>query len=246
MSDPDTPPRPGQTPPGQPPTDQTPPGITARGLSVSGPDGVAFGPLDLDLEAGGLHVVEGPSGSGRTSLLLTLAGRFKPVAGDLEVLGLRTAREIRGVCAIAGFRDIDVLDDAVRVRDVLNEQISWDTRWFHRARKVDAEAYERLCRPVFGPRPLPPLDEYVGDLPELDRMLLRIALAATSAPRLLVVDDLEQVRSRPEQAELIARLAELGRSRTIVASAINPLPEGPGVRVHSLPRLSLPTLTEGV
>lgn len=225
--------------PGAPPQDQTspqpPPGITALGLSVSGPDGVAFGPLDLRLAAGGLHVVEGPSGSGRTSLLLTLAGRFKPVAGSLDVLGLTSAREIRGISTIAGFRGIDELDDSVRVRDVLNEQIAWGTSWFRRAPKVDADSYERLCRPVFGPRPLPPLTEHVGDLSELDRMLLRIALAVFSDPRLLVVDDLEQVRALPEQAELIDRLAELGRDRTIVASAINPLPERPGVRVHSLP-----------
>lgn len=227
--------------PDTPQHDPAPPrrGITARGLSVSGPDGVAFGPLDLNLSPGGLHVLHGPSGSGRTSLLLTLAGRFKPVAGELDVLGARDARAIRGLSTIAGFRDIDVLDDAVRVRDVLNEQIAWDTRWFRRARKVDADSHERLCRPVFGDRPPPPLAQYIGDLSELDRMLLRITLAAFAAPALLVVDDLEQVRSIPEQAELVDRLTELGRRATVVASAINPLPSAPGLQVHHLPQAIL-------
>ena len=244
MSTPDTPPPADHGPATPPPTPR--PGITARGLSVSGPDGVAFGPLDLRLPAGGLHVLHGPSGSGRTSLLLTLAGRFKPVAGDLEVLGARNARAIRGISTIAGFRDIDVLDDAVRVRDVLNEQIVWDTRWFRRASKVDAQDYDRLCGPVFGPRPLPPLDLYIGDLAELDRMLLRVALAAFFSPELLVVDDLEQVRSLPEQAELIDRLIELGERATVVASAINPLAAAPGLHVYHLPGLGLPTTAEEV
>ncbi|WP_024795709.1 ATP-binding cassette domain-containing protein [Tomitella biformata] len=222
------------------------PGITARGLSVAGPDGIAFGPLDLRLPAGGLHVLHGPSGSGRTSLLLTLAGRFKPVAGELDVLGAHEARAIRGISTVAGFRDIDVLDDAVRVRDVLNEQIAWDTQWFRRAPKVDAQSYDRLCGPVFGPRPLPPLDRYISDLAELDRMLLRIALAAFFSPQLLVVDDLEQVRSLPEQAELIDRLIELGQVATVVASAINPLPAAPGLQVHHLPALGSSTTAEEV
>ena len=214
------------------------PGIVARGLSVSGPDGVAFGPLDISLEEGGLHVLQGPSGSGRTSLLLTLAGRFKPVAGELEVLGASEPHQIRAISTIAGFRDIDVLDHAVRVRDVLNEQIAWDTQWFRRAPKVDAQSYERLCQPVFGPHPLPALDSYIGDLPELDRMLMRIALAAFFAPELLIVDDVEQVRSLPEQTQLIDRLIELGRSTTVVASAINPIPAISGMQVHYLPALT--------
>lgn len=209
-------------------------GLSAQGLSVSGPDGIAFGPLDLELPAGGLHIIAGPSGSGRTSLLLTLAGRFKPVAGRLEVLGRTDARQIRGIATIAGFQGIDELEDAVRVRDMLNEQLAWETPWFRRAPKTDARGYEAMCHNVFGPRPLPGLDEYIVDLPELDVMLLRIALATSAPQELLIVDDLEQVRSLPEQEQLRERLIEMGTRMTVVASAINPIDPAPGLQVHAL------------
>lgn len=217
-----------------PPPGINSPGISAAGLSVSGPDGVAFGPLDLELPAGGVHIIQGHSGSGRTSLLLTLAGRFKPVAGRLDVLGRTSAREIRGIATIAGFSEIDDLEDSVRVRDLLNEQLAWETPWYRRPPKVDAARYADMCADVFGPRPLPELREHIMDLPELDRMLLRIALATTSKPRLLVVDDLEQVRSLPEQSQLRDRLIELGERITVVASAINPIAPARGLRVHAL------------
>ena len=72
------------------PADPRQPGsvIRARGLVLHGSRGIVYGPLDLDLPTGGLVVVQGPQGGGRSSLLLTLAGRMVPDAGSrLEVLG---------------------------------------------------------------------------------------------------------------------------------------------------------------
>lgn len=233
---------------GEPPRPAAPPAIEASGLRVDGPDGAVFGPIDLTIPEGGLHVLAGPSGSGRTSALLTLAGRFRPRRGTLSVLGSTDHHTIRGHVAIAGFAGIDEPDGAVRVRDIVREQLAWSVSWYRRAPRLDSERYARLCATAFGPLDPPPASAYVQDLRELDRMLLRVTLALMDRPRMLVVDDLEQVRALDEQVALAHRLAAIADAPpdgdgsdadaagvttadaaglTVVASAINPLPYPP-------------------
>lgn len=216
--------------PGAQNADETagPPIVRARALSGRGPEGIAFGPIDLTVPSGGMHVLQGDPGSGRTSLLLAVAGRFSPVSGALEVAGHTSPARIREVCAIAGFADIDEIDDGVRVRAVVAEQLAWRTRWYRRAPQPDAERMAALFAPVFGPLPQPDPAARFGDLSELDRMLVRIAMAVHDDPRLLIIDDLEQVRSRPDQELLARRLIALGERRTVLATVINPLPAGIG------------------
>jgi ATP-binding cassette subfamily C protein CydC len=65
------------------------PRLTARGLAVGWPGGpvVAEG-IDLDLAPGRAVAVVGPSGIGKTTLLLTLAGLLPPRAGTVELNGV--------------------------------------------------------------------------------------------------------------------------------------------------------------
>ena len=65
-----------------------PPVLRARGLACARPGGpVLVRDLDLDLEPGRGAVVVGPSGVGKTTLLLTLAGLLAPRAGTVRVGG---------------------------------------------------------------------------------------------------------------------------------------------------------------
>ena len=61
---------------------------------MRGPWGPVYGPIDVDIESGGVTVLVCPPGSGRTALLMTLAGRMRPVSGQLTVLGRSRARDI--------------------------------------------------------------------------------------------------------------------------------------------------------
>ncbi|WP_448629214.1 hypothetical protein [Cellulomonas soli] len=64
------------------------PAVVARGVRLRTRRGVVYGPVDLDIPEGTLAVVQGPQGGGRSSLLLTLAGRMVPDSGcTLRVLG---------------------------------------------------------------------------------------------------------------------------------------------------------------
>ncbi|HTI77470.1 MAG TPA: hypothetical protein VL634_20895, partial [Mycobacterium sp.] len=109
--------------------DADPPLITAKGLGVDGEHGPLFSGVDLSLTAG-FHAIRMPGGPEQTTLLLTLAGRYKPSHGTLTVLGDTKPRAIRKHCAIAAFDDIDELDESVSVQTVLAEQRRWLAPWY--------------------------------------------------------------------------------------------------------------------
>ena len=62
--------------------------VAAEGLRLDGPDGPVYRDVDVRVPAGGALVVHGPHRSGRTALLLTIAGRLAPDSGRLKVDGL--------------------------------------------------------------------------------------------------------------------------------------------------------------
>ncbi|HEX5143390.1 MAG TPA: ATP-binding cassette domain-containing protein [Mycobacterium sp.] len=188
---------------------------------MRGPWGPVYGPVDLDIPAGGVTVLVCPAGSGRTALLMTLAGRMKPVAGELTVLGHRSAKDIFANSALAGIDEIDTVSESVTVGDLITEQLRWDAAWHRLIPRADQGALKKVCEPVFGELPLPPLTEYFEELTELDRVLLRIALANTRRPPLLVLGNLDYVTSDVNRDVLLARLIELGRAQTVVTATVN-------------------------
>lgn len=152
---------------------------------------------------------------------MTLAGRMRPQDGELTVFGKTRAKDIFGISALAGIDELDVVAESVTVRDLITEQLRWDARWYRLIGRADEADLARVCGPVFGQLPLPPLTEYFEELSELDRLLLRIALANTSRPPLLVVGHLDFVTSDRNREVLIGRLAALGREQTVITATVN-------------------------
>lgn len=224
----------------------SPPAVTARGISMSGPWGHVYGPLDLDIPAGGVTVLIGPPGSGRTALLMTVAGRMKPSTGTLTVLGRHKARAIFEVAALAGVEQLDSIFESVTVRDLITEQVRWDAPWYRLVRRAGEAERDAVCRPVFGDLPMPHLHDYVEQLDELTGLLLRIALANTARPPLLVVGSIDEVTNYGDRATLIRRLAALGKKQTVVTASANELPVASGITAQfSVKQLGLAELTHG-
>jgi ABC-type Mn2+/Zn2+ transport system ATPase subunit len=199
--------------------DVTAPVITANGLGVDGEHGPLFSGIDLALPPG-FHAIQMPGGPGQTTLLLTLAGRFKPTHGNLTVLGETTPRAIRRQCSIAAFEDIDDLEESVTVETVLAEQRRWLAPWYS---LVPLQAGQAELAEVFGEIPTPSHDTYIVELSDLELFLLRITLALLSNRPILVVGDLEQVRDNSRRAIAADRLGVIAKQRTVVVGVTNPL-----------------------
>ncbi|MEZ0366333.1 ATP-binding cassette domain-containing protein [Mycobacterium sp. pUA109] len=225
-----------------------PPAVTARELCVTGPWGPVIGPVDLDIESGGVTALVGPAGSARTALLMTLAGRMKPSSGSVRVFGHHRARDIFKVSALAGIEELDSVFESVTVRDLITEQLRWDAPWYRLIRRAGDTERDQVCEPVFGELSPPGLTEYVEELSELDGLLLRIALANTARPPLLVVGGIDQVASDTNREALVRRLVELGKQQTVITATVNDIPPAWGVRaqvpVENLERAEL-TQTHG-
>jgi ABC-type Mn2+/Zn2+ transport system ATPase subunit len=193
--------------------------IIATGLGVDGEHGPLFAGIDLALPEG-FHAIQMPGGPAQTTLLLTLAGRFKPSHGTVTVFGDTKPRAIRRHCAIAAFPDIDELEESVTVQTVLAEQRRWLAPWYA---QIPREAGTSRLAEVFGETPPPSPDTYIVELSDLELFLLRIALATMSDRPILVVGDLEQVRDNARRAIAVDRLGALAAKRTVVVGATNPL-----------------------
>ena len=203
--------------------------ISARGLRLHGRRGEVYGPVDIDVPVGELVVVQGPQGAGRSSLLLTLAGRMAPDRGsELVVLGEplpARRRAVQARAAVAGFAGIDELDESVTVGAALRERLAWTSPWWARVPRVDQRMLARYAAPVFGPRPLPRVGTVAWDLDEVDAMLLRIALATVRGPELLVVDDVDHVHDDTRRQMVWAALERLRAGGVTVVAAVASLDE---------------------
>ncbi|GAB3955858.1 hypothetical protein GCM10027614_66430 [Micromonospora vulcania] len=71
--------------------------VEASGLGLRTRRGWVFRNVDLTVGAGELHAITGAPGSGRTSLLLALAGRFPTSAGRLRRHGAAALGQVVGV-----------------------------------------------------------------------------------------------------------------------------------------------------
>ena len=200
------------------------PAVSARAITMRGPWGPVYGPIDLDVDAGGVTALIHPAGTGRTALLLTLAGRMKPVSGTVTVFGRSDARKIFAVAALANIDELDKIDQSVTVRDLITEQMRWDAPWYRFIGQASQSDLADTCGGVFGDTPLPDLGAYFDQIGELAQVLLRIALANTGTPPLLVVGDLDGITDDGNRAVVLERLVALGEHQTVITASANPVP----------------------
>ncbi|MBL1091715.1 MULTISPECIES: ATP-binding cassette domain-containing protein [Streptomyces] len=193
-----------------------------------------FEGVDLDVPAGGLLAVHGPAGSGRTSLLLALAGRMRLSGGAVRVGGYvlpAEGRRVRAAVAVARAAPAVALEGRLRVQEVMAER-----------RLTGAGVTERRIREALetvgiGPRGT----ELVEDLDPVEALLLATALALAERPGALVVDDVDdglppEAHGRVWQALDQARNS--GPGCTVLAGCLRTPPPISGLVTLSLPRRS--------
>jgi|GEM_PF-405347 ABC-type dipeptide/oligopeptide/nickel transport system ATPase subunit len=196
--------------------------VSARKIELKGQWGQVFGPLDLDLEKGGVTVLTAPPGAARTALMMALCGRMKINSGTLRVFDhVNDQPAVFQDSSICCFDELDGFQPSVTVQDLVTEQRRWEAHWYEWIPLATTEDVKAMCGYLFDDRPVPPIDAFMADLPELDQMLMRIGVANTRRKPLLVVGRLDHMADDEQRHALMRKLIELGKEQSIITADVN-------------------------
>ncbi|MFG3255873.1 ATP-binding cassette domain-containing protein [Streptomyces sp. NPDC048172] len=223
--------------------------VAAEGFGLKGPRGQVFDGITFTAPEGSLVALEGPSGSGRTCLLLALTGRMKATSGHADVHGerlpkrLAAVRRISALGSVPGVTDLDpalTVTEQLRERVLLQRRFGGSLRSLLRPRAERAAASRARLEAALGAAGLD-LDALprggrtsVRDLGRLEELRLSLALALLGEPRVLAVDDADLKLSDAEREEMWALLRSLAgtgtgtgaRTGLTVLAACSEAPEG--------------------
>lgn len=215
--------------------------VAAGDFGLKGPRGWVFRGVDIEAGPGSLVAIEGPSGSGRTCLLLALTGRMRPAEGWAKVGGLRLPRKmaaVRRVSALGQVPGVNELDPAFTVTEHLRERALLRRRYDGSLRALLRPRAERVAAARGGieaaleaagldPATLPKGEHTsVRDLERLEALRLSIALALIGRPRLLAVDDTDLKLSDAERVRAWELLRSVADGGTTVLAVCSQAPEG--------------------
>ncbi|MFD3542323.1 ATP-binding cassette domain-containing protein [Streptomyces sp. NPDC058662] len=190
--------------------------VKAEDFGLKGPRGWVFRGVAVDAAPGSLIAVEGPSGSGRTCLLLALTGRMKATEGHAEIGPHRLPRRmtaVRRTAAIGPVSGVNELDQALTVAEQLREGALLQRRYgaplrallrprAERRASASARIDAALAAAGLDPAALPKgARTSVRDLERLEAVRLSVAIALLGSPTLLALDDLDLKLSAAERAE---------------------------------------------
>ncbi|MFE6225661.1 ATP-binding cassette domain-containing protein [Streptomyces sp. NPDC057854] len=211
----------------------------AEGLGLKGPRGWAFRDVSFRAGAGALVALEGPSGTGRTCLLLALTGRMKTAEGRAEVGGLPLPRRmaaVRRIAALGQVPGVSELDPSLTVAEHLRERALLQRRFDGsvrallrrpgtRAAETRARIDEALAAARLDLAALPKGERTsVRDLERLEALRLSIALALMGRPRVLGVDDTDLKLSDADRAAAWALLRSVAAAGTTVLAVCSEAP----------------------
>ncbi len=202
---------------------QHPPLMEVRDLRLGHHGHPVFGPVTTTLPSHALVALHGPSGSGRSSLLLALAGRMRGTTGTADFTDAPTAmrhldrwkasRKHRRDSSIARISGLVDLDPNLTVGESLTERCLTDhlptATGHHRFESLSHTAGTRFDQSAL-----------VGSLSARDQTLLAAILALVRPARLVVIDDTDAGLDTDGQAEVHQILNTLAATEhaTIVAS----------------------------
>ncbi|MEA5019256.1 MAG: ATP-binding cassette domain-containing protein [Gordonibacter sp.] len=185
------------------------PYISARNLELKTYQGYAYRGIDLDVAPGQVAAVRGHNGSGKTALLLTLAGRMKSTAGSLVVGGFELPRQRRkverkvGMALFAGLNDLQDSLTAAYATAAEFELYGRSPRREHVADYLREWNLEDVA------------NVRVKDLTAQKLTELGVALAFAGKPDAVVVDDIEDQMTMSQSSEIMEMLVRTARTRQV-------------------------------
>ncbi|MFG2112491.1 ATP-binding cassette domain-containing protein [Streptomyces sp. NPDC048718] len=213
--------------------------VIADGFGLKGPRGWAFRGITFEAAPGSLVAIEGPSGSGRTCLLLALSGRMKPTEGHADVAGLRLPRKmaaVRRLSALGPVPGVSDLDPALTVAEHLRERALLQRRFDGSLKMLLRSPAERRAAAraridtalAAAGLDLDSLEKgertSVRDLERLEALRLSVALALIGRPRLLALDDTDLKLSDADREKAWALLRSVAASGVTVLAVCSEAP----------------------
>jgi|Deesub1362A_J573_1020465.scaffolds.fasta_scaffold01356_5 branched-chain amino acid transport system ATP-binding protein len=182
---------------------------------------VALNNVNLRIPKGELRAIIGPNGAGKSTLLNTITGRLTPTSGEIYFLGEKITglppHEIarRGIALslqiVQVFPNLSVFDNiwlGVKMRfKTRNPFIHW------RQLKVIEEKVIEICKKIGLENKI---DEIASNLSHGDQRLLDIAIALSTNPKLLLLDEPLAGLSVKERRHVSNLIKELSQEKTII------------------------------
>lgn len=203
--------------------------VSATGVSVRGRRGTAVHDFAMTAEAGTLTAIAGPTGSGRTSLLLAFAGRMRLAAGEIHI-GRHSVNRNPGAArervAVARARGENEPDPSDRVGELLD-----NAGRYVRRRVRGADLTEALDAVRLDPSPdhasAPPTGSEetfhrrasFAELHPADQLLLMTVLALLGRPDVVVVDAVDDGLDDTARSRVWSALRNVAeRGTTVLAT----------------------------
>ena len=184
-----------------------------------------------------LTVVVGPSGSGRSALLLGLSGRMRDLTGRVSWGDHGSAarpRQLRAATSVARLATLVQLEGQLSVGESVTERALMEGVQVDAAEHALARVQE-LVGVTFA------RDRLVDELGAYDATLLGVALAVLRPAELVVLDDADRGLDLADQRRLLQTLAGLAAAgQTLVVSTTEPAALPDAAHVVTLPATAAP------
>ena len=181
------------------------PALEATGLTLETKRGTLFHDISMTVRPASLAAIVGPSGTGRSSLLLALTGRMAITKGMLAIAGRKladSAGEIRALTSVARIGNTIGPEPALTVNESVDESCLLEKVNMAEGRLRFAEACTALDLTVE-----PSL--LIGDVGGERATLLAVALACVRISAVIVVDDIDRGVDLATQHRIVTALDRL-------------------------------------
>ena len=214
--------------------------IELRDATVSFAGTPVIDRLSFEAHPGQIVVVNGPPGSGKTTLAGLVGGLVEPTSGEVLLdgrpLGELDVTTIRTMVRI-------VAEDPVLFSGSLRQNLDLGAAWMVTDDEINAALYAAGADDIVAGMP-DGLSTHVGDrgltLSGGQRQRLALARALVARPRVIVLDDALSAVNPSHEMEIIRRVAEFLPEAAIVAITRRP---GPSSMADTLVQLSRPGAT---
>lgn len=183
--------------------------LQAKGLTIHTRAGLSLlSDISFHIEPGELVALTGLSGTGKSTLLQSLAGLMQPSGGEILIDGINLYSNLKSFSSIIGFVPAEfALQQNLTVTETLQ-----DAAKLRLPRTASSHDRKQRVLTLLDTVSLKhAMDRRVGLLSEAEKRRLSIAVELVGYPKLLLVDESAEILSPFEEVQITILMRELSR-----------------------------------